>query len=126
GLCQRSDLLQGAVNIGRVRRAHRLDADGSVAADGDGADVDLLGLAAVDHTVSVSAARCRRDTTSARDPGYRTNDVQVEKEQEEASEDADHGYGDRDEPLHVDLASADLLVSKNGEVPTVERRKRKQ
>ena len=36
---ERGDLLQGRVDVGRLRGGHRLDADGCVAADRDGADV---------------------------------------------------------------------------------------
>ena len=56
---QRRDLLQRRVEIGGLRRAHRLDADRRVAADGNGADVDLLGLPALDHTIKCSGAGMR-------------------------------------------------------------------
>ena len=42
---QLGDLLQRRVDVGGLRRAHRLDADGGVAADVDLADLDLAGLA---------------------------------------------------------------------------------
>ena len=42
---QRVDLLQRALDIGRLRDRHRLHADGGVTADGHGADVDLARLA---------------------------------------------------------------------------------
>ena len=42
---QRVDLLQRALDVGRLGRRHRLDRDRSVAADLDGTDGDLAGLA---------------------------------------------------------------------------------
>jgi len=55
------DLLQRALHVGRLRDGHRLHADGRVAADGDGADVDLAGATTFDHGyVSVGLAALSR------------------------------------------------------------------
>ncbi len=46
---ERVDLRERALDVGRLRGGHRLDRDRCVAADGNGADVQLAGDAAGDH-----------------------------------------------------------------------------
>ena len=43
GTGQRVDLSERALDVGRLGRRHRLDADGRIAADGDLPDLDLAG-----------------------------------------------------------------------------------
>src|SRR5437762_1667874 len=49
GRDERSDLLQRRVDVGGLRRRHRLDADRRIATDRNASQLDLPGLPALDH-----------------------------------------------------------------------------
>src|SRR5437762_2275318 len=75
---------------------------------------------------SVAARGCGRAARLSGDRRERPDDIEVQQQQEQASENADDRHGDRNQAPHIDVAAPDLLVRENREMAAVERRQRKQ